>query len=85
MPRSEYADDVSVWVQAAAVGQLRLQAIADESDAAFGLLAAQEKYDALPIAPLDDVGPTVAADLADMPKLSICPDQGCGRCFAAES
>ena len=29
MPRSEYVDDVSVWVQVAEVGQLRLQAIAD--------------------------------------------------------
>ena len=67
------------------VGQLRLQAIADESDAAFGLLAAPEKYDALPIAPLDDVGPTTAADLADMPELKICPNQGCGRCFKADS
>ena len=85
MPRSEYVDDVSVWEQAAMVGQLRLQAIADESDAAFGLLAAPEKYDALPIAPLDDVGPTTAADLADMPELKICPNQGCGRCFKADS
>ena len=84
MPRGAYADDVSVWEQAAEVGQQRLQAIADESDTAFGLLAAPEKYDALPIAPLDDVGPTTPADAANMPELKVCPNQGCGRCFAAE-
>jgi hypothetical protein len=73
-----------VWEQAAEVGQQRLQAIADESDTAFGLLAASEKYDALPIAPLDDVGPTTPADAENMPELKVCPNQGCGRCFAAE-
>ena len=83
MPGGEDADDVILGEHAAKMGQEWLQAIADGSKKDFELLAASEKYDALPIAPLDDVRPTTSDDVANMPGLKVYPNQGCGRCFAA--